>query len=84
VSDFSFLNWTNLRSFQCRYSYRLSVKRQKLDLKCVSILLDVYYCTDISRFQPLSGNTLFLDHAIMFFDHSRLLNRVRRYQPGGL
>jgi hypothetical protein len=27
VSDFSFLNWTNLRSFQCRYSYRLSVKR---------------------------------------------------------
>jgi hypothetical protein len=28
------------------------VKRQKLDLKCVSILLDVYYCTVISRLNP--------------------------------
>ena len=69
MSDFSVLNWTNLRSFQGRYGYRLAVNRQKLHLKCFASLVDVYHRPDIARFEPLSGNALLQDHAIMLFHH---------------
>jgi len=56
VSDFPFLHRTNLRRSQCRHSYRLPVKRQKLHLERFAFVIDVYHRTHIARFQTLLWN----------------------------
>ena len=48
VSDFSFLNRTNLGSFQCRNGNRFAVKCQKFHLKRFPCFVDVNYRADVT------------------------------------
>ena len=80
MSDFPFLNRTNLLSFQRHNRDGLSLKRQKLHFERLAFPVHVNNSADVTSFQSLVRNLFLQNHPVMLFDQIVLLSGMRRYQ----
>ena len=76
VSDFPFLNRTNLVSFKSCDSYGLPPKRQELHFERYPLFVHMDNGADISSFQPVVRHFFLYRHSVMFFDHKMIVGAI--------